>query len=134
MKVGFTERVLRSILPVMTAALIAPLSLTAPAQAQSRDGVAQVSPIQGKIEDRVGKDLRAFYHARDYRPLWLNDFGRPSGAASMLMHHLRTSEFDGIDPKELGFNKIAKLVDRARRGDLDDIAKAEVELSEAFAA
>lgn len=134
MKVGFKERVLRSILPVMTAALMAPLSLTAPAQAQSRDGVAQVSPIQGKIEDRVGKDLRAFYHARDYRPLWLNDFGRPSGAASMLMHHLRTSEFDGIDPKELGFNKIAKLVDRARRGDLDDIAKAEVELSQAFAA
>ncbi len=136
MKVGFKERVLRSILPVMTAALLAPLSLTAPAQAQSRngDGVAQSSPIQAEIEQRVGKDLRAFYRARDYRPMWLNEFGRPSGAASMLMHHLRTSEFDGIEPKDLGFNKIAKLVDRARRGDRDDIAKAEVELSEAFAA
>ncbi len=136
MKVRFKERVLRSILPVMTAALLAPLSLTAPAQAQSRngDGVAQFSPIQAEIEERVGKDLRAFYRARDYRPMWLNEFGRPSGAASMLMHHLRTSEFDGIEPKDLGFNKIAKLVDRARRGDRDDIAKAEVELSEAFAA
>src|SRR3546814_155177 len=129
MKVRFKERVLRSILPVMTAALLAPLSLTVPAQAQSRggDGVAQFAPIQAEIEERVGKELRAFYRARDYRPLWLNDFGRPSGAASMLMHHLRTSEFDGIEPKDLGFNKIAKLVDRARRGDRDDIAKAEVE-------
>ena len=135
MKVRIKERMLRSILPVVAAALVAPLPHIA--QAQSRSGGWEAatprSPLQREIQDRVGKTLRPFYSARQYRPLWLNDFGRPSGAASMLMHHLRTSQFDGISPKKLGFSKIAKLVDRARRGDRDDIAKAEVELSAAFA-
>ena len=69
-----------------------------------------------------------FYAARRFRPLWLNEFGRPWGAASMLMHHLRTAQFDGVDPKKLRFGLVAELVDRARRGDREDIARAEVEL------
>src|SRR5688572_9463094 len=82
----------------------------------------------------MAAELRPFYAARQFRPLWLNEFGRPSGAASMLMHHLRTAQFDGVSPQELGFAKLARLVDRARRGDREDIAEAEVELSAAFAA
>ena len=134
------EPLLRSVLPVFkilaAAALLAPLPQAV--QAQSRDSGWQVarpqSALTREIADRAGKDLRPFYAARQFRPLWLNEFGRPSGAASMLMHHLRTAQFDGIDPGKLRWNRVAKLVDRARGGDEDDVARAEVELSAAFAA
>jgi murein L,D-transpeptidase YcbB/YkuD len=52
----------------------------------------------------------------------------------MLMHHLRTAQFDGVDPKKLKFERLARQVDNARRGDADDVAKAEVALSTAFVA
>ena len=112
-------------------------SLPQAAQAQSRTGglqAAQQSPLQREIADRIDRELRPFYAARQFRPLWLNEFGRPSGAAGMLMHHLRTAQFDGVDPKKLGFARIARLVDRARRGDREDIAKAEAALSAGYAA
>src|SRR5690606_24286890 len=119
-------------LSVVAAALLAPLPQTVLAQSGGWQET-QGSALQREIADRIGKELRPFYGARDYQPLWLNEFGRPSGAASMLMHHLRTAQLDGVSAKKIGFSKIAKSVDRARRGDRDDIAKAEVQLSEAFA-
>jgi murein L,D-transpeptidase YcbB/YkuD len=122
----------------LAVALLAPLPqvvLAGSAQAQSRGvAVSQSSALQREIADRAGRDLRAFYAARGNQPLWLNEFGRPSGAASMLMSHLRTAQFDGVDPKKLKFSRLAKAVDAARRGDTDDVAKAEVALSTAFAA
>jgi murein L,D-transpeptidase YcbB/YkuD len=121
---------------VPAAVLLVPLPHVAHAQAPSGAWQAadEREPLQREIAERVGRDLRPFYAARQFRPLWLNEFGRPSGAASMLMHHLRTSQFDGIDPGKLGWSRVAGQVDRARRGDSDDIAKAEVELSAAYAA
>lgn len=119
--------------PVVAAAMV--VSLPVGAQAQGRgQAVAQPSALQREIAERAGSDLRAFYAERGNQPLWLNQFGRPSGAASMLMHHLRTAQLDGLDPKKLRFSRVAKQVDRARRGDADDVAKAEVALSTAFAA
>jgi murein L,D-transpeptidase YcbB/YkuD len=124
---------LRPLLPALAAALLVPLPQAAHARA---GGVAasQASPVQREIADRASRELRPFYAARQFRPLWLNEFGRPSGAASLLMHHLRTAQFDGVDTKGVGFNKLARQVERARRGDREDIAEAEVELSAAFAA
>jgi len=133
-------RKLRLMKLVVVAALAAPLPHTAQAQdwsnsrAQSWQAQNQRSPLAGEIKDKAGKDLRPFYAARQFRPLWLNEFGRPSGAASMLMHRLRTAQYDGLKPSELKFDRLAELVDEARRGDRDDIARAEVELSRAFAA
>jgi len=133
MRARSKERVLRSLLPIAMAALMAPLSQPAHAQARLEASGPQVA-LTREIAERAGKDLRPFYAARQFRPLWLNEFGRPSGAASMLMHHLRTSQFDGVSPRKLRWNRVAKQVDRARRGDANDIAKAEVALSAAFAA
>jgi murein L,D-transpeptidase YcbB/YkuD len=133
MRARTRERVLRSLLPIAMAALAVPSSQ--PAHAQARlDAAGPQAALTREIADRAGKDLRSFYAARRFRPLWLNEFGRPSGAASMLMHHLRTSQFDGVSPRKLRWNRVAKQVDRARRGDADDIATAEVALSAAFAA
>jgi murein L,D-transpeptidase YcbB/YkuD len=108
------------------------------AAAQSRDWRDESSGstqalIREEIADRAGKDLRAFYTSRDNQPLWIEDLGRPSGAAVLLLLRLRSAEFDGLDPGDFKVDKLAKLLDRARRGDEDDIARAEVALSEAFA-
>jgi murein L,D-transpeptidase YcbB/YkuD len=119
--------------PVVAAALLAPLPQAAQAQGR-RPEISQASALQREIARRTGKDLRAFYAARDNQPLWLNEFGRPSAAASMLMSHLRTAQFDGVDPKKLKISRLARQFDKARRGDTDDVAKAEVALSTAFAA
>ena len=130
------ERMLRSILALVAAALLAPWPL--PAQAQSRNGVARevASPqsvLQREIADRVSRELRPFYAARQFRPLWLDASGRPSGTAARLIQHLRTAQFDGVEAKTLRLNKVTKLVERARRGDEDDMAKAEIALSTAYA-
>jgi murein L,D-transpeptidase YcbB/YkuD len=129
------EHLLRLGAPIIAAALLAPLPDGARAQSRSGgwEAAAASSSLRNEIADRVGRDLRPFYAARQFRPLWLNEFGRPSGAASMLMHHLRTAQFDGVDAGKLGFTKLAKALERARRGDEDDIAKAEVALSAAYA-
>ncbi len=127
------EHMLRLMGPVLVAALMAPLPQAAQAQGRGQ-ATSQSTPLQREIAERAGRDLRAFYAARGNQPLWLNQFGRPSGAASMLMHHLRTAQFDGVDPKTVKFSRLAKQVDDARRGDADDVAKAEVALSTAFAA
>ena len=124
---------LRLMGPILAAALLAPLPQGAHAQGRGQ-AVSQASALQREIARRASKDLRPFYAARGNQPLWLNEFGRPSGAAAMLMSHLRTAQFDGVDPKAIRFNRLAKQVDKARRGDADDVAKAEVALSTAFAA
>lgn len=127
------EHVLRLIGPILAAALVAPLPQAAQAQGAGQD-VVQSPALHREIGKRAGKELRAFYAARGNRPLWLNEFGRPSGAASMLMHLLRSAEYDGVDRKTVRFERLAKRVEKARRGDIDDVARAEVELSAAFAA
>jgi murein L,D-transpeptidase YcbB/YkuD len=131
-----TTRALRSLLPILAAAVAVPT--TGVAAAQSRDWRDEPSGstqalVREEIGDRAGKDLRDFYRARSNEPLWISEFGSPSGAAVLLLLRLRSAEFDGLDPDDLNVDKLAKLLDRARRGDEDDIAKAEVALSEAFA-
>jgi murein L,D-transpeptidase YcbB/YkuD len=127
------EHLLRLMGPIVAAALLAPLPQVAQAQGRGH-AIGQASALQREIAERASRDLRPFYAARGNLPLWLNEFGRPSGAASMLMSHLRTAQYDGVDPKKLRFSRLAKAVQKARRGDADDVAKAEVALSAAFAA
>lgn len=131
-----TARALRSLLPILAAALVAPMPGVA--AAQSRDWRDEPSGsmqalIREEIGDRADKDLRSFYAARDNEPLWISDLGRPSGAAVILLLRLRSAAIDGLDPDEFKPDKLGKLLDRARRGEEDDIAKAEVALSETFA-
>jgi len=135
------ERMLRFVLPALAAALMAPLPSAALAQAatwrdQSGHGGpenrARAAQIRREIADRAGKDLRAFYASRGDAPLWLDDFDRPSGAATMLWLRMRTADRDGLDPDQFNLQKLAKQLDRAREGSPGDIARAELALSSAF--
>src|SRR5690606_42091008 len=105
------EHVLRLIGPILAAALVAPLPQAALAQTRG-PALAQPSALQSEIAKRAGKDLRAFYDARGNQPLWLNAFGRPSGAASMQLPLSRNEPYDGVDPGTLRFGRLAKRVER----------------------
>lgn len=131
------ERLLRFVLPALAAALIAPLPQPAWAQeASSRMGPgdgALAAQVRHEIADRAGKDFRGFYAARGNEPLWMDVFGRPSGAATLLWLRIRTSDRDGLDPARFDLDNLAKLIDRARQGDPGDVARADLALSSTFA-
>ena len=96
------KRVLRFVLPALAAALTAPLPQVASAQdsgwREERGNGGLAAQVRRAIADRSGKDLRAFYAARGNAPLWLDDFNRPSGAATLLWLRMRTADRDGVDP------------------------------------
>jgi murein L,D-transpeptidase YcbB/YkuD len=66
--------------------------------------------------------------------LWLDEFDRPSGAATLLWLRIRTADRDGLDPQQFHLDKLSKLLDRARDGGPDDAARAELALSAAYIA
>jgi murein L,D-transpeptidase YcbB/YkuD len=130
------KRVLRFVFPALAAARMAPQPQAASAQASGwRDEGASggmAAEIRRAIADHADKELRAFYAARGNAPLWLDEFDRPSDAATVLWLRMRTSDRDGLDPGRFDLQKLGKQLDRARQGDPDDIARAELALSSAF--
>jgi murein L,D-transpeptidase YcbB/YkuD len=136
-------RMLRFVLPALAAALVA--SLPQPlfaeeanvSQASSQGGAGGggiAARIRHEISGNADKDLRAFYAARADAPLWLDEFHRPSAAATLLWLRIRTSDRDGLDPARFHLDSLSNLLDRARQGDADDAAKADIALSAAFVA
>jgi L,D-transpeptidase YcbB len=130
------ERMLRFVLPALAAALMAPLPQVAFAQdsawREQRGNGGLAAQIRHEIADHAGKDLRAFYAARGNAPLWLNDFDRPSDAATVLLLRMHTADRDGLDPDQFNLEKLGKQLERAREGSPSDIARAELALSSAF--
>jgi len=124
-----SKGMLRPVILPLAAALLAPLPSGA---ALAQDGFSQTE-LRREIGKRADKDIRAFYAARNNAPLWLDATGRPGGAAALLLFRLRTAQFDGLDPDDFKAGRLAKRLDQARRGDEDDLARADVELSAAFA-
>jgi murein L,D-transpeptidase YcbB/YkuD len=132
-------RLLRFVLPALAAALIAPLPQAAFAQDsgwRSDAGNGAAARIRQAIgaQAQGNKDLHAFYAARGNAPLWLDEFDRPSGAATLLWLRMRTADRDDVDPQQLHLDKLSELLDRARQGGADDAARADIALSAAFVA
>ena len=122
---------LRPITFALAAALLAPLPI---ASAAAADGYSSAE-LRREIGRKADKSVRGFYAARSNAPLWLDANGRLSGAATLLLFRLRTAQFDGLDPGDFRVDRLVRQVEKARLGgDADDLAKAEVELSEAYAA
>lgn len=82
---------------------------------------------------KVDPTLRGFYIARGYRPLWIEGDG-PGPAAEALYRLVATAQFDGLSRKALQADRLRGYLKRARRGDTDDLAKAELAFSKTFAA
>ena len=82
---------------------------------------------------RIDPTLRGFYIARGYRPLWIEG-DAPTHAAEALYELVATAQYDGLSRKALQADRLRGYLKRARRGDADDLAKAELAFSKTFAA
>ncbi|QPQ55248.1 L,D-transpeptidase family protein [Allosphingosinicella flava] len=128
-----TQRAGRTARPArlfLTAGLAAALAFgSSGAQAQA----ASPSAISTAIKDEGGKkDIRAFYKARDYRPLWIRG-GALRPEAAQLLEIIRNADLDGLDPTDYKPRAIASLIEDARGGSPGALAEAEIRLSQALA-
>lgn len=92
------------------------------------------SEVSGAIAGRAD-ELRAFYAARDFKPLWMRPDGTPRPAIGTLLDHLDTAQLDGISGKNLAGLKtksLRRVLRKAASGDADDVAKAELSVSAHF--
>lgn len=103
----------------------------APAYASS---AASAAAVEAALRSEGGpRDVRAFYKARDYRPLWIH--GATLGAeADRFLDLLATAEVDGLDPDDYRPDSLAEVIAEARTGSPEALAEAEMLLSRRFAA
>lgn len=77
------------------------------------------------------RQLKTFYAARDYRPIWFSD-QRPTSAATQLLDLLASADLDGLDPRDYRPERLKEAADVARSGGPEDVARAEVAISRAL--
>ena len=115
------------------------LGLVAAAAAMLAPSLAHAELPPGAImaaldaNTRTDPSLRAFYITRGYRPLWIEG-DAPNQAAEALYRLIATAQFDGLSRKALQADRLRGTLKRARQGDADDLAKAELAFSRTFAA
>lgn len=88
--------------------------------------------LRQEIGERLPKELRGIYAARGNRPLWIDEDGRISPAATALVAAMESAELDGLNPRKLKPAKIADAIDNAAEGSIERLAKAEIALSSGY--
>ena len=113
------------------------LPATAHAQfAASQYGSAQYASPQVEAALRSAsksdRELRAFYQARAYRPLWIQ--GNQIGPeADRLLELIETADLDGLDPDDFRARALISTLRKTQSGSPKALAKAEMQLSRTFA-
>nr|WP_286207607.1 L,D-transpeptidase family protein [Hephaestia sp. MAHUQ-44] len=94
---------------------------------------AATSPVViAAIEDKAGGDLKRFYRQRGFRPLWIEG-GKLGPQADKLVSYLATAWLDGLKPSAYDPDDLVAAIATARSGAPEDLARAELALSKAFA-
>ena len=118
-------------LPFRTVLLAAAALMAAPTPASAE--TAAVASLHTVIAAQATGELRGFYAHTD-SPLWITEQGSLRPAARELIGLLRTAEFDGLDPRQLGVAELEAVVQGAQRDRSPDaLARAELALTDALA-
>jgi len=91
-----------------------------------------VPAIQSLIREEAGGDVGRFYAARAWKPLWVRA-GKIGPEAVTLLGYLSTASRDGLKSSSYDLEKLEQLIARARGGDPQALARADVALSTSFA-
>lgn len=118
----------------LSSCLATALTLTAlPGAAYAQSSPAAIERAI-KSSDDASRDVRAFYKARDYRPLWIED-GTLGPAADLALGLIETADLDGLKPRDYRPGALAEAIEEARdEQSAKALAEAEMKLSQAFAA
>ncbi|MCD2325212.1 L,D-transpeptidase family protein [Sphingomonas sp. IC-56] len=111
------------------AILLAAAVPLAPSSAAAQTSPALIDAMEGA--DSGSREIRSFYRARAYEPLWIRD-DMVGPEAATLLTLIETADLDGLDPDTYRPRTIAKALDRAMSGSPRDLARAEMLLSRAF--
>lgn len=84
------------------------------------------------IREQAGGAVKSFYADRGFRPLWATG-GRIGRSADTFIGYLRSAHADGLRPSAYNIDELSRAVAVARGGDARAIARAELDLSAAFA-
>jgi murein L,D-transpeptidase YcbB/YkuD len=120
---------------VVIAAAAAFLAATPGLAAAPRITAAEAAanaPIAHAIADKAGGALKRFYRTRNFQPLWVSH-GAIGPQAMTLIGYLKTADLDGLKPSSYHPDDLLEDIEDARGGDPEDIARAELHLSKAFA-
>ena len=117
--------------PFFTVAALLACAVALPAEAGAQS-VSRGLSAEIRSADIDSRDVRAFYRARNFQPLWMRG-GRPGAEAFGLVDLMMSADLDGLSPRRLDVRKLASVVEKAQGGSPKAVARAEVALSEAFA-
>lgn len=88
--------------------------------------------VSRAIADRASGALKDFYASRNNRPLWADD-GIIGTSAQVFLRILDEAALDGLKPSRYRPDRIREMIANADSGNAEDVARAEVSLSKAFA-
>jgi murein L,D-transpeptidase YcbB/YkuD len=115
------------LIPALRCLLVA-LGVLAAAPAVAQDeGV-----VRAEIRSGAGRQLKGFYEARGYMPVWVRG-GDVAPEAGTLVALLASADLDGLDPDDYHVDALRRALGRAQDGDAEAVADAELKLSRAFA-
>lgn len=132
---GIRASMVRAKGAVLVATLGTLISIGVPSLASAATtAVAGQSKLASELRDRSG-ELRAFYAERKFQPVWISQDGRIDPAVDSLLQRVETAGVDGLDPrtlKQLRTDGVRRALDRAMQGQPNDIARADVAMSQLF--
>ncbi|WP_223262782.1 L,D-transpeptidase family protein [Sphingobium sp. SCG-1] len=111
-----------------------PAATAAPARRVSLGKAADVAPtsLTRAIQEQANGALNRFYASRGFRPLWVSS-GEIGEQGDALIAYLASADSDGLNPSSYDVERLRELIASARNGGPDEIARAELALSSAFA-
>lgn len=115
-------------IPLFAASVLLATSLCAPAHAKQ----AAPTTFAAALREEAGGSLKRFYAERGFRPLWLSS-GKVGPQADTLIGYLESAELDGLNPGSYNVEDLRKTIAASRGGDPQALARAELDLSAAFA-
>lgn len=124
-------RIPHALLAAAAVLAAAPALAASPARITASQAEAN-APIAAAIADKAGGALKRFYRTRNFQPLWVSH-GTIGPQAETLIGYLRTAKLDGLKPSRYDPDDLADDVEKARSGDPENVARAELALSKAFA-
>lgn len=93
----------------------------------------QEEAVRVELGNRAKGDLRAFYAARHWKPLWLGQGAAPGSAVLALLGQVEQAPLEGLRPSRLKARDLRKALDRASSRDPEDLARLELTASRVFA-